>query len=140
MHDEIGVKNCEESAYLTGQCKLAFKDKVSRELIERYAAEVGTTYEFGEDYNRGKAVYEESGDIEIASPKFLSIRITDTLNPSVKFPSNVKRLLPTRPTVKPVPSSARRSSRLSSQTPALISSKRHIDVLDIAVREPKRKR
>ena len=50
VHDQIGVANCKKSAALKGQCKLAFKDKFSEELVMKYADSVGTTNKHGEQY------------------------------------------------------------------------------------------
>ena len=50
IHNEIGVANCESSGVLIGQCKMAFNDKFSKELIDKYAAIAGTKNMYGEDY------------------------------------------------------------------------------------------
>jgi len=50
VHDTIGVANCESSADLTSQCKMAFKDKFSHDLVMKYARDVGINNEYGEPY------------------------------------------------------------------------------------------
>ena len=53
IHDAIGVAKCDECADLCRQCKTAFKEKFSKELVEKYASVVGTKNKFREDYFRG---------------------------------------------------------------------------------------
>ena len=58
VHDEIGIKNCTDSAETYDKCKQIFRLHFSRELIEKYANVVGLKNEDGEDYWRGEAVYK----------------------------------------------------------------------------------
>ena len=50
VHDAIGVPNCGSPAHLRGQCKLAFKDKFSAELVNKYSNLVGEVNKYGEKY------------------------------------------------------------------------------------------
>ena len=50
VHDAIGVANCKDSAELISQCKLAFRDKFSHELVMKYADVAGTTNTYDEPY------------------------------------------------------------------------------------------
>ena len=50
VHDEIVVKNCEDSSDLCGQSKLALIEKFSKELVDKNTADVGSTNEFEEKY------------------------------------------------------------------------------------------
>ena len=50
VHDEIGVESCHTSGEKAGQCKLAFKDRFSEELIQHYSSIIGTRNEFDEPY------------------------------------------------------------------------------------------
>ena len=59
VHDKIGVPNCGDSAPLHGQCKMAFRDKFSKELVDKYSAVAGMKNFFGEDYWRGPEIYKK---------------------------------------------------------------------------------
>ena len=59
VHDSIGVANCEYSGELTGQCKLAFKENFSKELVMKHAAAVGVKNMYEEDYWSGDEVYSK---------------------------------------------------------------------------------
>ena len=48
VHDAIGVAGCDDFAELSGQCKLAFKDKFSWAVVKKYEHLVGSTIEYGE--------------------------------------------------------------------------------------------
>ena len=50
VHDAIGVANCKDSAELISQCKLAFRDKFSHELVMKYADVAGTINIYNEPY------------------------------------------------------------------------------------------
>ena len=41
IHDEIGVPGCREDANKTGQCKLAFRDSFSRDLVKSLEPKIG---------------------------------------------------------------------------------------------------
>ena len=50
VHDAIGVASCKDSAELISQCKLAFRDKFSLELVMKYADVAGTINIYNEPY------------------------------------------------------------------------------------------
>lgn len=50
VHDAIRVANCKDAADLISQCKLAFRDTFSLELVLKYADVAGTINIYNEPY------------------------------------------------------------------------------------------
>ena len=59
IHNEMGVEGCDTNPVFSCQCKMAFRSKFSKALVEQYAEIVGTKNRVEEDYQRGDKTYKE---------------------------------------------------------------------------------